>query len=65
LSEYSNGAEAEAWRATFGAGVPSEAADLLNRWVAAKLAYDAARKPGDALSVGTSEARVAFVSVAS
>lgn len=62
LNEYSNGAEAEAWRAMYGAGVPSEAVGLMDRWVAAKLAYDAARKPGDGLVVGLPEARVAFVS---
>jgi hypothetical protein len=33
----------------------------MNRWVAAKVAYDGARKPGDSLGVGLTEARRAFV----
>jgi hypothetical protein len=61
LTEYTDGATAEAWRATYGAGVPPAAADLMNRWVNAKLAYDAARKDGDRLGVGLTEARRAFV----
>lgn len=41
LTEYTDGAEAEAWRATYGAGVPDECKPLMDKWVAAKLAYDA------------------------
>lgn len=61
LTEYTDGAEATAWVATFGAGVPEAGRDLMTRWVAAKVAYAANRKPGDALVVGLSEARAAFV----
>lgn len=52
LSEYSNGAEAKAWSDTYRQGVPEEGRAKLDQWVAAKLAYDAARKPGDPLHVG-------------
>lgn len=60
LSEYSDGAEAKAWSDQFGEGVPEAGRDTLNRWVAAKAAYDGARKGGDPLSVGLAEARQAF-----
>lgn len=60
LTEYSNGAEASAWRDQFGAAVPIAAQDMMNRWVAAKVAYDGARQPGDSLNVGFTEARKAF-----
>lgn len=61
LSEYCSGAEAAAWRDTYGAGLPEVGRDLLERWTAAKLAYDNNRKPGDELSVGLAEARQAFI----
>jgi len=61
LSEYSNGTEAQAWRETYGAGVPEAGRGILNKWVAAKLAYDGARKPDDDLIVGLTEARNAFI----
>lgn len=61
LTEYSNGAEAKAFADTYGEGVPAAGRALLDRWVAAKLAYDAARSPGDPLAVGFTEAREAFV----
>jgi hypothetical protein len=60
LSEYSSGAEAKAWQETYGAGVPEAGRLLLNKWVAAKLAYDTNRERGDALGVGLPEARKAF-----
>lgn len=41
LTEYCSGAEAKTWQDTFGAGVPEEGRSILDRWVAAKLAYDA------------------------
>jgi hypothetical protein len=60
LSEYSNGAEAKAWFENFGEGVPEAGLDVVKRWVAAKVAYDGARNPGDPLNVGLPEARKAF-----
>jgi hypothetical protein len=60
LTEYSDSAEATSWQATFGPGVPEAGQAVMNAWIAAKLAYDAARKPGDPLSVGLHEAKVAF-----
>jgi hypothetical protein len=61
LGEYSTGAEAKAWADQYAEGVPAVGQDLLKRWVASKLAYDAARQPGDPLHVGLAEARKAFV----
>lgn len=43
LTEYTNGAEAAAWRDTYGAGVPEVLRARLDMWVKAKLAYDAQR----------------------
>lgn len=43
LTEYTDGAQAEAWRATYGAGVPDEIKPLMDKWVTAKLVYDAKR----------------------
>ena len=66
LSEYCDGAEAKAWADTYGAAVPSAGRDMLTRFVASKLAYDAARAPFKAngeippLNVGLAEARKAF-----
>lgn len=60
LTEYSGGAEAKAWQDQFGAGVPEAGRATLARWVAAKLAYEAARKPDDHLAVGIVEARAAW-----
>lgn len=61
LSEYSNGAEALAWREKYGEGVPAAGMQTLNEWCAAKAAYDAARNPGDPLSKGLEEAHKAFL----
>jgi hypothetical protein len=61
LHEYTDGAEASAWRAKYGAGVPDASRGLMDRWVAAKLAYDANRQKSDSLDVGLAEARRAFV----
>jgi hypothetical protein len=61
LSEYSSGVEAKAWTDKYGEGVPKAGRNTLDRWVAAKLAYDSARQPGDHLAVGLSEAREAFI----
>lgn len=61
LTEYSNGAECKAWADKFGEGVPEAGRATFNGWVAAKAAYDANRNKGDALGVGLTEARKAFV----
>jgi hypothetical protein len=62
LNEYSNGAEAKAFADKYGAGVPEAGKETLARWVAAKLAYDAARPTKtEPLAVGLPEAREAFV----
>jgi hypothetical protein len=60
LSAYSDGAEAKAWQEKYGAAVPEVGRVLLDKWVAAKLVYDANRKNSDPLSVGLPEARKAF-----
>ncbi len=61
LNEYASGAEAQTWQALYGAGVPDAAQDEMHRWVAAKLAYDAARSPDSPLGVGVKEARAAWM----
>jgi hypothetical protein len=61
LSQYSSGAEAAAWQEKFGAGVPEAGRPVLNKWVAAKVAYDGNRNRGDHLAVGLPEARKAWV----
>jgi hypothetical protein len=61
LNEYTDGAEASAWRDRYGDGVPEASRELMNRWVAAKLAYDANRQKSDPLNVGLPEALRAFV----
>jgi hypothetical protein len=60
LSEYCSSTEAEAWLAKYGEGVPEAGAELLRKWVAAKVAYAANRQPSDRLNVGLKEAREAF-----
>jgi hypothetical protein len=60
LSEYSSGAEAKAWQDKFGEAVPEAGRAIMNKWVAAKVAYDAARTSGDPLNVGLAEAHKAF-----
>jgi len=57
LSEYSDGAEAKEWSDKYSEGVPEAGLVAMTRWVAAKLAYEGARKDGDPLSVGLDEAR--------
>lgn len=61
LGEYCTGAEAQAWKDKYGAGVPEVGQKLLNGWVAAKVAYDANRNHDDHLAKGLPEARRAFV----
>jgi len=60
LSEYCSAAEAKAFQDTYGAAVPEAGRALLDKWVAAKLAYEANRSKNDHLSVGLPEARKAF-----
>lgn len=60
LSEYSNGAEALAWKEKYSEGVPEAGRSILDRWVAAKIAYDGARTKDDPLHVGLAEAHKAF-----
>lgn len=50
LSEYSNGAEAKQWSDQYSEGVPEAGLVRLQRWVAAKLAYDGARKARETLN---------------
>lgn len=59
--EYMSSEDVKKWADTFRAGVPAASLDLLDRWVAAKVAYSANRKPEDDLTVGLVEARRAFV----
>jgi len=61
LTEYSNGAEAAAWRDKYGSAVPEAGRKMLDKWVSVKLAYDGARKKDDPLDVGVMEAAKAFV----
>jgi hypothetical protein len=60
LSEYCDGQEAQTWADTYGEGVPEAGAELLRKWVAAKVAYAANRQQADPLNVGLKEARAAF-----
>jgi hypothetical protein len=61
LSEYTTGAEARAWAERFGEGVPEAGRATMRKWVASKLAYDAARMNDDPLSTGLKEGFTAFV----
>jgi len=58
LNQYSDGAEAKAFQETYGAGVPEAGRVLLNKWVAAKVAYDANK--GEKLGDGLPAARKAW-----
>jgi hypothetical protein len=66
LSEYSDGAAALAFKEKYLEGVPEAGREILLRWTASKLAYDAARaklkEDGNipALEIGLIEARRAF-----
>jgi hypothetical protein len=61
LSEYCSGKEAQEWLQVYGDGISSEEGkELLQRFVAAKLAYDAARTKEDPLTTGLKEAYQAF-----
>ncbi len=60
LSEYCSTQEAVDWQKQYGEGVPEAGQTVLNKWVAAKIAYDANRNDGDHLAVGLVEARKAW-----
>lgn len=60
LTEYSDAAECKAFGETYGAGVPEVGRALLNKWVAAKVAYEANRTQSDPLTKGLAEAHKAF-----
>lgn len=49
LTEYTNGAEAAAWRDKYGAGVPFAARVRTEYWVKAKLTYDARIAEGESM----------------
>lgn len=63
LTEYSTGKEAKDYSDKYRDGVPEPARNDLDSWVAAKLAYDAARNPGDPLVKGLYEAHKAWLDV--
>ena len=65
LSEYSTGVEAKTFSDRYRDGVPEAGRLTLDRWVAAKLAYDAARASNEnvPLHVGVPEALTAFHAV--
>ena len=60
LSEYCTSEEAQTWADTYGEGVPEAGAELLRKWVAAKIAYAANRQKEDPLKVGLKQAQEAF-----
>ena len=47
LTEYSTAAEAVAWRDRYGVAVPKVGRALLDKWVAAKLEYEARKAAGN------------------
>ena len=53
LHEYTSGAEATAWMATYGAGVPDAARETAETWVRLKVAYDAKRAQGASMPEAT------------
>ena len=61
LTPYSDGAEAKAWSDKYRDGVPEAGRQMLDKWVAAKVAYDANREKGDPLAKGLPEAHKAFM----
>jgi hypothetical protein len=65
LTEYSSGQEAKNFQDKYGDGMPEAGRSTLKKWVAAKLAYDGARQPGDHLAIGLPEAREAFIKTSS
>lgn len=49
FSEYSDAAQAIAWRDTYGAGLPDVGRTMFDRWVSAKLAYEARKANAEAV----------------
>jgi hypothetical protein len=49
LTEYTDGAEAHAWREQYGDAVPDAGRATLDKWVATKVAYDEARAAGQSM----------------
>jgi hypothetical protein len=60
LTEYTNGAEAAAWRDTYGEGVPVAMQKTVNDWVTVKLRYDAEREGGADMRTAGARALIAF-----
>ena len=56
-----DGAEAKAFADTYGEAVPEAGRTIFNKWVAAKVAYDANRTKDAPLAEGLDEAREAFL----
>ena len=63
LGEYSDGAEAVAYRDMFRAGVPQSMLLGLDAWVAGKVAFDRARADGVETREAVALSRAAFVQV--
>lgn len=63
LSEYSDAAEAVAFRDTFGAGVPASMRLGLDAWCAGKVAFEAARADGAEIGAAVVLSRAAFIAV--
>ena len=64
LTEYTDGKEATVWRDTYGAGCPETARAGMNRWVDAKVAYDAARADGATIGAAVLASRKAYTAPA-
>ena len=61
LTEYTDGREASAWRDTYGTGCPETLRPAMNRWVDAKVAFDAARANGASMGAAALTARKAYL----
>jgi hypothetical protein len=57
---YADAEQLANWADKWADGLPATERMVLSKFIAAKLAYEAARAPGDALDVGLAEAREAF-----
>ena len=53
LTEYSDAAESIAFRDTYGEGVPESCKPLLDKWIAAKITYEAKLASGEIKIVST------------
>jgi hypothetical protein len=60
LTEYADGAEALAFRETYGAAVPEALRSLMTAWVEGKLAYDAQLEAGAEAREASAVARIAY-----